>query len=252
MVRRGHRSLKVRSKALLHLSYEDLRGMALQLLADYYGTKELPFRPFDPFDFATNYMKLTVRYEHLSYNRRDILGCIAYENTVLEINPDDPSSYIPIAERTVFLNDSLKKDNQRGRRNFTLAHECSHQAIYLLNPEAYSLCQYRTPGERYSLRELATENDWFEWQANALAAELLMPAPLVGRLLPHLNYSGKVPIYPENRLLYPERRLIHKAADFLGVSKAALLIRLKQLNLLDYRSREEYLKEEEIDCLIGG
>lgn len=63
---------------MLHLSYKDLQGMALQLLADYYGTKELPFRPFDPLDFATNYMKLTVRYENLNYNLRVILGCIAY------------------------------------------------------------------------------------------------------------------------------------------------------------------------------
>lgn len=252
MVRGGHRRLKVRSEALLHLCYEDLRGMALQLLADYYDTKELPFRPFDPLDFATNYMKLTVRYENLSYGRRVILGCIAYENTVLEIKPGDPTSYIPIAERTVFLDDSLKKDNQRGRRNFTLAHECSHQAIYLLNPEVYGRCQYRTPGGRYSLRELATENDWFEWQANALAAELLMPIHLVSKVMSDLGCSGKVPIYPDDKLLFPERRLLHKVADFLGVSKAALLIRFKQLNLLDYRSREEYLKEEEIDCLIGG
>ena len=57
---------------MLHLCYEDLRGMALQLLADYYGTKELPFRPLDPLDFAKNYMKLTVRYENLSYGRRVI------------------------------------------------------------------------------------------------------------------------------------------------------------------------------------
>lgn len=237
---------------MLHLCYEDLRGMARQLLEDYYGTKELPFRPLDPLDFATNYMKLTVRYERLSYDRRIILGCIAYENTVLEVKPGDPSSYIPIAERTVFLDNCLKKEEQRGRRNFTLAHECSHQAIYLLNPEAYSLCQYRKPGGSYSLRELTTADDWFEWQANALAAELLMPAHLVGKVLSDLGYIGRVPIYPDNKLLFPERRLLRKAADFLGVSKAALLIRFKQLNLLDYHSREEYLKEEEIDCLIGG
>lgn len=237
---------------MLHLCYEDLRGLALQLLENYYGTKELPFCSLDTLDFATNYMKLTVRYEHLSYDRRAILGCIAYENTVLEMKPGDPSSYIPIAERTVFLDDSLKEKNQRGRRNFTLAHECSHQAIYLLNPEAYRMCQYRKPGGRYSLRELTTEDDWFEWQANALAAELLMPIHLISKVLSDLGYIGKVPIYPEERLLFTERRLLRKASDFLGVSKAALLIRFKQLNLLDYRSREEYLKEEEIDCLIGG
>ncbi len=188
----------------------------------------MPFRPLDPLDFAKNYMKLTVRYENLSYGRRVILGCIAYENTVLEINPGDPKSYIPIAERTVFLDESLKKDKQRGRRNFTLAHECSHQAIYLLNPEAYGRCQCRTPGERYSLRELTTENDWFEWQANALAAELLMPVHLVTKVMSNLGYHGKVPIYPDDKLLYQERCLLRRAADYLGVSKAALLIRFKR------------------------
>ena len=49
-----------------------------------------------------------------------------------------------------------------------------------------------------------------------------------------------------------ERRLIRNMTDFLGVSKSALLIRLKQLNLLDYRNWDEYLEEEEFDSLLGG
>ena len=70
---------------MLHLCYEDLRGMALQLLADYYGTKELPFRPLDPLDFAKNYMKLTVRYENLSYG---IWQCLLW-SLRLQISSDN-------------------------------------------------------------------------------------------------------------------------------------------------------------------
>ena len=236
----------------MYLSHKDLHDMALQLLADYYGTSHLPFLPLDIDDFATAYLHLTVRYENLTCKNRTVLGCIAYENTILVLDPDDPKTHIPIDARTIFLNECLKKTGQKGRRNFTLAHECSHQAVYSLFPNAWPEFQCREPGREYSLRELITGNDWCEWQANTLASELLMPRHLIVQLMEREGYNEKIKIYPMNWLLFFERRLIRTMTEFLGVSKTALLIRLKQLDLLDYRSWEEYLEEEDFDLLTGG
>lgn len=232
---------------MLYLSRDNLRDMARQLLADYYGTQELPVCPFDAEKFAREYMNLSVRYERFGEAGKRILGCIAHENTLLELAP---GSYIPIRERTVLLNKCLLTSEQRGRRNFTLAHECSHEAIYMLCPDAYR--QHRCSHRCCSLRELNTNNDWFEWQANTLASELLMPRHLIVYLLEQNNGGKKIRIYPNNMFLFHERRLLRGMADFLGVSKTALLICLKQSELLETRSYAEYLEAEEIDRLIGG
>ena len=237
---------------MIYLSRNDLHELSLKLLYHYYKTNELPFCPLDIIDFAQHYMNLTVRYEDLTCKNRTVLGCIAYENTVLVLDPNDPNTHIPISARTVFLNKSLKKRDQKGRRNFTLAHECAHNAVHSIYPKAWTEFQCREPGREYSLRELITGDDWCEWQANTLASELLMPTHLIYGLLKQEGYREKVKVYPKDRLLFDERRLIRNMTDFLGVSKSALLIRLKQLNLLDYRNWDEYLEEEEFDSLLGG
>lgn len=238
---------------MLYLSRSDLRDMALQLLTDYYGTVKLPIKRLEADEFAICYMGLDVRYAPMTCAERTILGVIAYENTVIELDHGSFESNIPIKKRTVFLNDCLRKSGQQGRRNFTLVHECAHQAIYLLNPDTFTRCRYREQGRTYSLRELANADDyWSEWQANTLASELLMPEHIIHELLKRDNQGRKVRIYPEGRLLFPERRLTRNMSDFLGVSRSALLIRLKHLRLLDYRSQKEYLEAEELDSLIGG
>ena len=237
---------------MIYLSRNDLHELSLKLLYHYYKTSELPFRPLDIDNFAQQYMNLTVRYEDLTCKNRTVLGCIAYENTVLVLDPNNPNTHFPINARTVFLNKSLKKRDQKGRRNFTLAHECAHNAVHSIYPNAWPEFQCREPGRKYSLRELITGDDWCEWQANTLASKLLMPAHLVFGLMEREGYCGKVKVYPKDRLLFDEQGLIRNMTDFLGVSKSALLIRLKQLNLLDYRSWDEYLEEEEFDSLLGG
>lgn len=239
-------------RRMIYLSHKDLHDLSLNLLRNYYKTEELPFCPLSIDDFAQDYMKLTVRYENLTCKNRTVLGCIAYENTVLVLDPKDPATHIPISARTVFLNKSLKKRDQKGRRNFTLAHECAHNAVHSIYPNAWPEFQCREPGRKYSLRELITGDDWCEWQANTLASELLMPEHLIIGIMDREGYKEKIKIYPRNCLLFEERRLVRLMTDFLGVSKSALLIRLKQLDLLDYRSQEEYFEEEEFDSLLGG
>ena len=115
-----------------------------------------------------------------------------------------------------------------------------------------SVSPCREAGRRYSLRDLSTPNDWWEWQANALASELLMPRHVIQALLERHYNAKRVRIYPGNWFLFEERRLLFEMKDFLGVSREALLIRLKQLDLLDYRSQEEYWMKEEEDSFLGG
>jgi len=79
-----------------------------------------------------------------------------------------------------------------------------------------------------------------------------MTPHLIYALIQRYSQGNPLRMYPDGRLLFRERRIVRQMTQFLGVSRAALMIRLQQMNLLDYRSREEYLREEEIDSLIAG
>lgn len=64
-----------------------------------------------------------------------------------------------------------------GKRRFTLAHECAHQILFQLETDEQKEACRKLYAERraYSLRDLKSNEDWNEWQANALGAAILMP-----------------------------------------------------------------------------
>lgn len=80
---------------------------------------------------------------------------------------------------TVLINSSLCCTAQEHRKRYTEAHEISHWLLH--RPYFERLSQTSQPChvacrvvERYQPK-LRTENDWLEWQADSLAAALLMP-----------------------------------------------------------------------------
>ena len=80
-------------------------------------------------------------------------------------------------------------------------------------------------------------NDWEEWQANTLAAAILLPKCLIEKGMFLMGLGKKIECL--NKIYYPVEYDSYSAlADFLGSSKKALAIRMKQLGLLE----QEYLE----------
>ena len=78
--------------------------------------------------------------------------------------------------------------------------------------------------------------DWEEWQANTLAAAILLPKQIIERGMFLFGLGNRIECL--NKIYYPAVFERYAAlADFLGCSKKALAIRMKQLGLLE----EEYL-----------
>lgn len=92
----------------------------------------------------------------------------------------------------------------------------------------------------YSLRDLKSKEDWNEWQASVLGAALLVPSQEIkiamglftgGRSLQ--NYSGKFP--------FLEDRILAILCQTFGVSRNAIIIRLRELGYLeDHPYRDFY------------
>lgn len=240
-----------RRTILLTLSQAFIEELADSLLKDYYGSEQFPLKRIDIDDFATRYMKMKVRYENFDCQGKTILGVTAYENTTVQLDENNPSSVIPIDSDTILLNQILSSPEMFGRRNFTLGHECGHQAIFLLQPIHVNL-SCRVAGMKYSLRELRTENDWNEWQANIFAAALLMPKYLIEYFFYITKHEGKVVTYPCGRFLHSERNFIKAIASFLGVSQQAIIIRLKQLGFTEQHPDDEYFEKYDIEWLKWG
>lgn len=74
--------------------------------------------------------------------------------------------------------------------------------------------------------------NWVEWQANAIASVILMPIDIVKQAMFLFNLGDKIGMINK---VYATREYeqFSAMADFLGVSKTALSIRLSQLGLVE-------------------
>lgn len=68
-----------------------------------------------------------------------------------------------------------------------------------------------------------------------------MPSFILARALKDFNDGNKIRIFGDNVIAPEERIKLNKMAAQIGVSYTALLIRLRQYSLLDYRPLEEYI-----------
>ena len=204
-----------------HLSRFDIEAIAAKYVKAY---MELPdvrntkIYRIDPELLLEKVLGLTVEYQHLSYDG-SILGMTSFTELGVQVLEDD--------------------DNKlRGRKNFTLMHEGSHQIFKTLFPNDYGVTQKSSGVHYYKANSERNKpiSDWEEWQANTLGAAILLPETLIKQGMFLFNLGDKIECL--NKIYSPEvYKRFEALADFLGCSKKALAIRMKQLGLL----KKEYL-----------
>jgi len=132
--------------------------------------------------------------------------------------------------QTILIEERLAASPRNiGRKNFTIAHELAHQIINRQFPEMYgpqnrTFCDYR--------RSSKPVTDWYEWQADALAAALLLPPDAVRDGMFVCGLGEKMRLLSRK---YSETNY-HRfcdMADYLQVSRTALAYRMEQLGLLE-------------------
>lgn len=215
-----------------YLSKQDIHQIAERVLRRYHSLVQPesagPQR-IDPLFIAQDIMKLTVEHASLSEDG-SILGATSYGTAAICIYEE--SEYVPywLDGRTILIEKSLHTEGQTGRYHFTVAHELSHQILKLLFPKEYGL-RYRKSKAVIYRDNRQRQLDREEWQADALAVELLMPAKLIHETMQ--MYGLKNGIRRLNRIFDgDEYKRFSWMANYLGVSKEALAIRLQDLGLL--------------------
>lgn len=188
-----------------------------------------------------NSLGLSVIYEIFAEADYDKIGFFADGKTSLLIQRCGKIIPFTFPYGMIVLDQSLCKENESGKRRFTIAHEIAHFVLEKHNPSS-QFHRIFDPERNYTRQELKEQFSMTESQADNLAASLLMPFFLVERTLKDINAGNKVRIFGDNVISPEDRIILNKMAAQIGVSFTALLIRLRRLGMLEYHPISEYIE----------
>lgn len=234
------------------LSHTEIEHIALAVTQDFYKyishafseTKRRVPRATPIDQFARDYLGLNIGFTRLSPDE-SVCGLTCYADTEYTFEENGVVRTLLLHQNQILLDSSFRMPGRvkllHGKYRFTLAHECAHQLLFQMESDDVKQRQRGkySPRKAYSLRALKTREDWNEWQANALGAAILMPQMEI-ELAMKLFPAKKVLVNYEGWFTYPDRMILSHLCQWLDVSKAAMIIRLRQLGYMEDRPYREY------------
>ena len=217
---------------------EELGNGLVSSFIEWSGMKQAP-KCIDIVGVA-QFLGLNVVYEHFAEEEPDKIGFLSDGRTPLRIRRNGQVVPFLFPLGTIVLDPVLRADAESGRCRFTIAHEIAHYVICRHNPVPQFHQIYESE-RSYSSEELKQHLTAEEAQADRLAAVILMPEASVRRALSYYHRGCQISVYGQNVIHGDDKKTIRKMAGCLGVSYTALLIRLKELHLMDYRPLSEYV-----------
>ena len=217
------------------LSRDDIEKIAERIVQEY-KKKYVPERHMCYMVDATELAEMLGFNIEYVYITRDgsILGQTSSGRVWTTIYDDNMNQLFFELDGTTILVDKRLLESPRiaGRKNFTIAHEVAHQIINREYPEMYGaqnriFCDYRR-----SVKPKRVEKDWHEWQADALAAAMLLPLDALQDSMFMFGLGDKMKMLSKK---YSDTKyeFFCKMADYLQVSRTALSYRMEQLDLLE-------------------
>ena len=195
---------------------------------------------------------LDIKFKYIYPLDSGILGLIVLGDEAEILTLDEKFNPVITCEGfgTILINLQTMTDDRCYRDRYSEAHEISH---YYLHREFFRrLCGYKAvePNEYIACRSIEigprnsakTENDWMEWQADNLAAALLMPKGI------YIEYAGQMIRKAGIRKGYlvtdnhtdqnMAQNIIRQVANKFKVSCRAAQIRMLHLGLIRYGNKE--------------
>ena len=180
-------------------------------------------------------MGLSVIEDSLLSSELDIFGLVVFEDG--NIKDKNKNIVIRNAKRgTVLIDPRVYYERTLGTVNFTIAHECfhwyRHQPYHALmkmlgaNDELGKIIQCSI-GSNAKDSEKWKAVDWMEWQANGVAPRILMPTNTAKIKISEL--VEKYHIHFDGTDGYLIEEMISELADFYGLSKQAVKMRIREM-----------------------
>lgn len=180
-------------------------------------------------------MGLSIMEESLLSSELDVFGLVVFEDG--NIKDKNKNIVIRNAKRgTVLIDPRVYYERTLGTVNFTIAHECfhwhRHQPYHALmkmlgaNDELGKIIQCSI-GSNLKDSEKWKAIDWMEWQANGVAPHILMPTSTAKIKVTEL--IEKYQIHFDGTDGYRIEEMISALADFYGLSKQAVKMRIREM-----------------------
>lgn len=186
-----------------------------------------------------NSLGLKVVYEAIAEEDQRKIAFLANGKTSLKVWRNGKAVPFCFPLGTIVLDNVLHRDNESGKCRFTIAHEVAHYILNLYNPQPMFRREWDVEYS-YSQCELMQKFNIEESQADKLAAAILMPDFIVRQALQKEGVRSKIRVYGDYVVSKEDRIRLNSITDRIGVSYTALMIRLGQFDLLDYRPVCEY------------
>ena len=206
---------------MAYLSRDDIEKIAEGIICQYkkqYVPERRMCYMVDPCELA-EMLGFKIEYVHITRDG-SILGQTSSGRIWTEIFDDNMNKIFFELDGSTILVDKRLLSNPKiaGRKNFTIAHEIAHQIINRRYPEMYdtqnrTFCDYRR-----SVKPKKKIADWHEWQADALAAALLLPLDALQDSMFMFGLGEKMKMLSRK---YSDTRykLFCEMADYLQVSR---------------------------------
>ena len=192
-------------------------------------------------EIARDKLHLLIKEYHLSEDL-SILGQMCFTDGLVEIYDPSEDEYreVFVKAKTMIIDpDTYLKRNFGSRRN-TVAHECVHWIYhrnYFLAMEALKegrAVAQRCPVEAKDeyFKDVWTDVDWLEWQANGIAPRILMPKETIADGFQMIIDRSKKNKFVSAGLISKSKWILEQFAGFYQVSQTSAAIRLTELGLL--------------------
>ena len=188
-------------------------------------------------------MKLPLLYRSFAEQDTDKIGFIADGITPLRIHEDGTSCLCVFPKGTIVIERSLRRENESGRRRFTISQECAHDLLDKTIPAAAFHREFA--GERdYTPEDFRNLFSFHETLIDRMGAALLMPRFMVRNVVAMHGCAGGIPVFGDRVMRTTDKLRIKQMANTMGVSFSAFLIRLRELGYLSRRPLYEFITEE--------
>lgn len=180
-----------------------------------------------------------------------IFGEMVFKDTeVLFYDEETPVSRL-VKKKTILVDPEVICLRNQGSYNNTVVHESVHWLLHRYHNEYRMLfdTNHRLSSSKSDRSSLSSSTwsdyDWMEWQANGIAARILMPKKTTKQMVQEFFVKYSLEFEQEKKTLMFEQ-VVDDLADFFHVSRLAVKIRLLQLGYSEFEGIYNYVGNEYI------
>jgi hypothetical protein len=232
-----------------YIKAKEMDDIAEEILKQYYpDALQVPMSlPIDEYLANIGLTKVEGRLTKDS----SVFGEMVFKDTeVVFYDSDIPETKL-IRKKTILVDPDVICLRNQGSYNNTVVHESVHWLLHRYHNEYKMLFDdnHRLSSSKSDRTSLSSSTwsdyDWMEWQANGIAARILMPKKATKQMVQEFFVKYSLEFEQEKKALMFEQ-VIDDLAEFFQVSRLAVKIRLLQLGYSEFEGTYNYVGNEYI------